>query len=576
MPLSLHADTNTGRFGGLRGRLWGMALLAVVCTLLLATSTLSTSIEAFRKARSGAENMRQFTAIFDAANLISAERGPANSLMTASEGKRFEALRAWRGFMEDTDAALDDLERRKIPGEMISHVRVQLDRGRALISALERKPRLERSYEDIRAAIDAMFLARDYYRPIIEWQSGEILKLDRELGAIIVQGIALSDMREYAGRLGSYLIAAMAADTAVAPQDIAASNGVRGRLLEIWDLLGPNALALPETVAIRAMRAEADETFMRQGLALIDEQMALSGRTGQFSLDGVSFTKRYVAMMRPLGDMRTIYFKEIARQFESRENEALSALYRNGLTTAVLLLLVVGLVASVQVYILRPLLKGAQAVIALAEERPAVLVSAPAEVREIRRLYGAIGILAERLDERALLTRKLEALATTDGLTDLLNRRALEGHGEAGMEGAVRFLILLDVDHFKSINDRYGHPFGDTVLRAIAGLMRRSTGPAVHLARFGGEEFAVLLESGSLAEAANAARKLRIAIASHVLPTPDGELLKVTASFGVAGGADLAWSDMLAHADAALYRAKAAGRNRVRVFHPSVEACGAA
>ena len=140
------------------------------------------------------------------------------------------------------------------------------------------------------------------------------------------------------------------------------------------------------------------------------------------------------------------------------------------------------------------------------------------------------------------------------------------------MADGVRFLILLDIDHFKSINDRYGHPFGDTVLRATADLMRRSMGTAVHLARFGGEEFAVLLERGSLAQAANAARKLKSAIANHALATPDGELLTVTASFGVAGGADLPWSDMVAHADAALYRAKAAGRNRVRVFHSSTEA----
>lgn len=570
MSLSSNADTNAGRLGGLRGRLWCMAVLAIVCTLLLATSTLSTSIEAFRKALSGAQDMRQFTAIFNAANLISAERGPANNLMTASEQKRFEAVRAWRSFMRDTDAALDNLERRGIPGDMISRVRVQLDTGRALIAALEHKPRAARSYEEIRAAIEAMFVARDYYKPIIAWQSGEILKQDQELSAIIVQGIALSDMREYAGRLGSYLIAPMAAGIAMPPQDTAASNAARGRLLEIWELLAPNALALPETVAIRTMRAQAEDTFMRQGLSLIDEQMGLGGKTGQSMLDGVSFTNRYVAMMRPLGEMRNIYFKEIALQFELREHDALSALYRNGLTTAVLLLLVVGLVASVQVYVLRPLLKGAQAVIALADERPAALALAPGEVKEIQRLYGAIGILSERLAERALLTRKLEALATTDGLTDLLNRRALEAYGEKKVADAARFLVLLDVDHFKSINDRYGHPFGDTVLRAIADLMRGSAGMSAHLARFGGEEFAMLFETGSLAEAANTARHLKSAIANHALTAPDGEQLTVTASFGVAGGTHLPWSDMLAHADAALYRAKAAGRNRVRVFRAPV------
>ncbi|MDW5317819.1 GGDEF domain-containing protein [Rhizobium sp. PL01] len=569
MPLRLYADTNTGRFGGLRGRLWFMALLAVICTLLLATSTISASIVAFRKAQAGAESMRQFTAIFDAANLISAERGPANSLMTASDAKRAEELLKWRGFVTSTDVALAVLERRDIPNPMIDVVRVRLAAARALIEAIGQKPRHSRRYEEIRAAIGAMFDARDSYRRIIEWQSGEILRRDSDLAAIVLQGIALTDLREYAGRLGSYLIAPMAAGIALTPQDIAASNAARGRLLEVWDLIGPRS-ALPVSDPIRLKCQEADDTFMRQGLALIDEQMALGKRNGQFSLDGVGLTQRYVALMQPLGELRNIYLTEIAGQFETAEREALVGLYRNGLTTAVLLMLVLGLVAAVQVYILRPLLRGAQAVIALADERPANLGSAPGEVQEIRRLYGAIGILSQRLGERALLTRQLEILATTDGLTGLLNRRALEDRVAAMAVDGARYLILLDIDHFKSINDRYGHPFGDTVLRAIAELMRQFVGSSGSLARFGGEEFALLLESGSLAEAACVARKLRKAIENCPLEGPDGEMLTVTASFGVAGGARLAWSEIVVQTDAALYRAKDAGRNRVRVFRAPV------
>ena len=243
--------------------------------------------------------------------------------------------------------------------------------------------------------------------------------------------------------------------------------------------------------------------------------------------------------MQPLGDLRNIYLTEAVSQFETGERTALVALYRNGLATAVLLMLVLGLVAAVQIYILQPLLKGAQAVIALADERPADLVFAPGDVGEIRRLYGAIGILAQRLGERALLTRQLETLATTDGLTGPLNRRALEDQAASMTADGGRYLILLDIDHFKSINDRYGHPFGDAVLRAVADLMRHTTGQTGSLARFGGEEFAVLLESGSLAEAACMARKLRKAIENWPLTAPDGRRLTVTASFGVAGGAHL-------------------------------------
>lgn len=569
MPFSLYADTNTGRFGGLRGRLWFMALLAVICTLLLATSTISDSVVAFRKAQAGAENMRQFTAIFDAANFISAERGPANSLMTASDAEASEALSKWRDFVISTDAALDVIARRDIPEAMIDDVRARLAAARALIAATGQQPRRVRRYEQIHAAVGAMFVARASYQTIIEWQSGEILRRDPDLAAIVLQGIALSDLREYAGRLGSYLIAPMAAGTVLTPQDIAASSAARGRLLEVWDLVGSGS-ALPASEPIRLKRQQAEVVFMRQGLALIDEQMALGSRRGQFSLDGVSLTQRYVALMQPLGELRNIYLTEIVGQFETGERQALSALYRNGFTTAVLLLLVLGLVATVQIYILRPLLRGAQAVIALADERPADLVSAPGEVQEIRRLYGAIGILSYRLGERALLTQQLEVLATTDGLTGLLNRRALEDHAAGMAVDGARYLILLDIDHFKSINDRYGHPFGDIVLRAIADLMRQSVALSGYLARFGGEEFALLLEGGSLAEAACVARKLRKTIGNCALEGPNGEILTVTASFGVAGGARLAWSEIVVHTDAALYRAKDAGRNRVRILRAPV------
>ena len=182
------------------------------------------------------------------------------------------------------------------------------------------------------------------------------------------------------------------------------------------------------------------------------------------------------------------------------------------------------------------------------------------------RLYSAIGILGQRLGERAVLTRKLEILAATDGLTGLLNRRALENHAAKMETGRARYLILLDIDHFKSINDRHGHPFGDLVLRAIADLMRQSTQSSGYAARFGGEEFAILLAAGSLAEAAWDARKLRMALEKSPLKAPDGTMLIVTASFGVADGTGRTWSDILVQADAALYRAKDAGRNRVRIF----------
>ncbi|HEX6986177.1 MAG TPA: GGDEF domain-containing protein, partial [Planctomycetaceae bacterium] len=164
---------------------------------------------------------------------------------------------------------------------------------------------------------------------------------------------------------------------------------------------------------------------------------------------------------------------------------------------------------------------------------------------------------------------RLAALAATDPLTELPNRRALRERLADALEAAGRAgrpvsLALLDVDRFKQFNDAFGHPAGDDVLRAFAALLRRASRSGDLPARFGGEEFAVLLPDADAREASAAAERLRGAIEGAAWP-----LRPVTASFGVAtvfppSQPDESVADVLiAAADAALYRSKAAGRNRV-------------
>ncbi len=171
----------------------------------------------------------------------------------------------------------------------------------------------------------------------------------------------------------------------------------------------------------------------------------------------------------------------------------------------------------------------------------------------------------------ATLVEESQRLATTDPLTGLMNRRAFvsalaEDSDAAQRNGRVRqdALLLLDVDHFKSINDGRGHAAGDRVLAALGALLRERVRPPGLAARWGGEEFVVALaETGSEA-AADAAEALRHAIEALVVPC-DGEApLAITASIGVAPvspGEGL--ERAIDRADRAMYAAKIAGRNRV-------------
>jgi diguanylate cyclase (GGDEF)-like protein len=170
-------------------------------------------------------------------------------------------------------------------------------------------------------------------------------------------------------------------------------------------------------------------------------------------------------------------------------------------------------------------------------------------------------------------------LSRVDGLTGIDNRpyfiaqseRSLEASRKLGQEVCV---ILCDLDHFKSINDRYGHATGDHVLRQAVQACRTHLRASDLFGRFGGEEFCILLPGCSLADARQRCEQLRAAIAS-VATDAGNTISTVSASFGVAttGSSSYELRQLLAHADAALYRAKFAGRNCV-VLYDTIHAVG--
>jgi diguanylate cyclase (GGDEF)-like protein len=168
----------------------------------------------------------------------------------------------------------------------------------------------------------------------------------------------------------------------------------------------------------------------------------------------------------------------------------------------------------------------------------------------------------------AKLNEAMERMATTDALTGLYNRRFFnqvfaERLGLAERYGRKLSVLLCDIDHFKSVNDTYGHPAGDAVLKVISRLLAQEARKADVVGRLGGEEFAVLMSETDAAGAKLTAERMRERIARELILTEHGKL-KVTLSLGIAtfpddaGSADL----LISRADEALYRAKHGGRNR--------------
>jgi diguanylate cyclase (GGDEF)-like protein len=171
--------------------------------------------------------------------------------------------------------------------------------------------------------------------------------------------------------------------------------------------------------------------------------------------------------------------------------------------------------------------------------------------------------------ENARLHGIVKRQAVTDDLTGLANRRHFVQSLEAELSRAERFrtelaVVIGDLDDFKGINDRFGHEFGNDVLRAVGGLLHDSSRDVDVAARLGGEEFAMLLPQTDLEGGAAMGERVREGLAALGLQTPEGEPLLVTASFGVASYPPTdSVEQLLRVADSALYRAKAAGKDRV-------------
>jgi diguanylate cyclase (GGDEF)-like protein len=216
----------------------------------------------------------------------------------------------------------------------------------------------------------------------------------------------------------------------------------------------------------------------------------------------------------------------------------------------------------------------------VAELDLSVLISVVVAVNPVLAILGVPTVLLVR---RFMMHAQLLAAARLDTKTGLLNASTWEQEAEIEIARAVRTgsplaVALVDIDHFKTVNDTYGHLVGDKALRAVTDGLQSQLRAYDLAGRFGGEEFAVLLPHAREADALSIAERLRVHIADLSIPVRDddesGPLVRVTISVGVAAldGVSRELTDLLAAADAALYHAKETGRNKTHMIPASAQA----
>lgn len=220
----------------------------------------------------------------------------------------------------------------------------------------------------------------------------------------------------------------------------------------------------------------------------------------------------------------------------------------------------------------------------LGSRRPSVFHEATRNTLEVLASHMAVSL------ESARMMQKLEELATMDGLTGLLNKRAMLDVADQKIRAAKRFsrqlsVLVVDIDHFKRVNDNYGHDVGDVIIKGLGGILRRAKRDTDAVARFGGEEFVLICEETDARGAMLLAERIRTELERTTFFTSTderaaetSETLQVTCSIGLSTFpvSGESWDEMFKAADSALYVSKRSGRNRSTAHSPGRGECSAA
>ncbi|MBL8567649.1 MAG: diguanylate cyclase [Phreatobacter sp.] len=561
---------------------WLGGIVAAVACLALGGVSLHADLADYARYQQGSLQLARFHAVMAAANAVSAERGPANSAMGGLDVNAAALSASLLAKRQDTDRRIAEMELAvgRDPATASSlqrHLREMHERladGRRMVDEIAERPAAARASRDVTRAIEQMFTAADSVLSLRDRLGQEIIRLNPQVSTEIILNMTAGTLREEAGRLGSYVVMMLAAGDGGSAQFLPRFDQTLVRVAELRRILADYADAFFPNGPIEAKVAEMDRRYFDISVPharVVAGSMVLPG-----SPTADTFTRNYVPGMRPVEELRELIAAASQARMDGMRDHAFRLVVLSGLLTGIVILVLAMVGMIFRNGLFRPLITVREQITAiargnLAEPGPVGRVSG-----EIADMFRELDILRDQQRQRHRLEQdqrhmaeQLRRLSETDMLTGLLNRRALNDAAMQALspaDGRARAigLILFDIDHFKTVNDTFGHATGDDVLRLIATCLAPLVPASGAFARYGGEEFIVLLQDASIAEAFALSEALRRRLEeTRIDQAPN---LTVTGSFGVAvrpAGSATRWEELVASADRRLYLAKQSGRNRV-------------
>ena len=583
-------------------------LLVTLVSSMMARSVLQ-DWRTVRAAQRGLDAMELTYLAMKAAEKCSAERGPTVAIL-GDAGKpvpsRLDRLQSARQASDEAMVAVtralsqSTAQQHQAATRQIQDATGQLAKARLTVDAVLAMPLTERAANDgamTRQPIREMFAVIDTLLEAVTVLSSDAEKAYPELSLSLAGARLAAELRENAGRLGSQFTAALASHGPLGAQELRDIPVLRGRIEQLQRLIEVQARANPSAASVAQAVETVNKRYMGVGLALIDgltqagmsagltkaslanPDLTQASQTGSaYGMDSTQFVARYVPEMTTIVALRDSMF-EVARAAARRSYAtAKNNLIVNAAIGLAVILLEVMVLWLIQKRLLQPLLANTRAVVAIANgqlDTQAVTTPRQDEIGQLQNAVAALKVTSQQKQdlqtEREHLIEQLRITSSTDYLTGLFNRTEFSDRIEqqwalARRQGWNVTLVVFDIDHFKSVNDRFGHTAGDAVLKQVAQAAKRNFRIADTLVRYGGEEFVALMLDCNAADAAVLVERVRADIAATAFSIPDHSAIRVTASFGIFSTLatdELTCTQAFEHADRAMYQAKSDGRNCV-------------
>ncbi|MEG2845898.1 MAG: GGDEF domain-containing protein [Acinetobacter sp.] len=517
-------------------------------------------------------------AVADLANKISRERAPANKLMSSNQqdfAKHVLELKLYRLTVdEQMQKTLDVLKHSNLPNldlSLFDRLDEALTQGRQQVDAYAALPREQRNAETMDQAILKMFSAwdrsHDVLKDVIAVSEGK----DTAVSNFYVQILLLADLRDQAGRAASNVMAHVAFKQPIPETNLARSLQTRKQVMYLWELIDTLQPERDKTEEFKVLHQAVYNEFLAKGLLIVERLMNESIYHRPYYLTGTQLTEAIVDKFSTVVELQNYLLKYSVEKAIIEKHKAQNIL----LTTVSISLISIFAALFTMIYarkrVFSPLIQAREILFDLSHSsirpNPMDTKDQPANMYS---LFTAIQQLKQTLQQRDALEFRLKNIAHLDSLTGVANRYALNEYIKLLENQPTQFsetcLMVIDIDHFKQVNDVYGHLMGDQVIQFVAEKLKENIRTSDLLVRYGGDEFIVLIENVGMERALKIAEKIRSEIyeAKSVdsVRCPD---LKVSISIGVAIGAT-SWMALVEKADHALFQAKEQGKNKVVAY----------